>query len=416
MTENNLIGCHFCGNTDLTEIINFGKMPPANSYVPTKYSAETCYPLILQFCDCCGLIQAPNVHSPEKIFDDYAYLSSTSSSWLSHAKKFCLEIQKSELVSRGDAILEIACNDGYLLQNFDLKNYRVFGVEPASNIADVAISKGLNVFKAFFSKEFANEFVSENGRVDMVVANNVFAHTPFLKDFVEGLKIILAPGGVISIEVQYAPIMIEKCLFDTVYHEHFSYHHLRSLEIIFSSVGLRIFDAELLPSHGGSIRIYVGHDELDEQSVSDRYRRLQKEEQESNFVSLDALKSFGKKALELKYNIVEYINGLKKDGYLVAGYGAPAKGNTLLNYCGLNCDQISFVTDKSVEKIGKYLPQTSIPIVDPGELLSFDPDILIIMPWNLFDEIVDEIKGIHLPSLKKVVKLLPHIEEITVQS
>lgn len=403
--------CHFCGSQNFRMIVDLGKMPLANSYIVSPHLSETILPLSLQICENCSLVQSPTFSDPAGIFNNYAYLSSTSSSWVEHAGKFCEEMQTRGIIKNGSRILEIACNDGYLLQSLDQKAFDIKGIEPATNIANIARGKGLDVIDEFFSEKLAKKLSSSGYSADLIVANNVFAHTPYLRDFIKGLRTLLSKEGMISLEVQYLPTLIKDKLFDTIYHEHFSYHNLLCMQQMFASEALDIVDCELLPTHGGSIRVFVQHQSNFQSKRTPRCVELFEFERRSEYISAEGFENFKYSVENNRREIKGLISKLQDGDRRIIGYGAPAKGNTLINYCGITKENIDYVTDKSPEKIGKYLPMSNIPIVHPSEISASRPDAIIIMPWNLKDEIKGELLNSGVRD-SAIYTLLPEIQEV----
>jgi SAM-dependent methyltransferase len=388
--------CRFC-KTPLNHIfVDLGVSPLANSYLKPEQlqKMEPHYPLCVYVCDACHLVQLPEVQSPEEIFSDYAYFSSFSDSWLKHAKDYTsLMINRFGFDSRSQ-VIEIASNDGYLLQYFKEKGVPVLGVEPAKNVAKAAQEAGIPTVVKFFGTQTARELVDEGKRADLMLGNNVLAHVPDINDFVAGMKIVLKPKGIITMEFPHLLRLMDENQFDTIYHEHYSYLSLLSVEKIFASHGLTLFDVEELPTHGGSLRIFARHTEDDSRPVGQRILDLRKKEDSSGLASLESYHSFNESVKETKRRILTFLIDAREKGKSIAAYGAPAKGNTLLNYCGIRSDFIDFTVDRSPHKQAHYLPGTHIPIYHPDKIRETRPDYLIILPWNLREEIMEQMSFI----------------------
>lgn len=366
--------------------------PLANSYVEPEalQRMEPFFPLHVWVCEHCLLVQLPETESPEAIFSDYAYFSSYSTSWLRHAESYVAAMVERFGFDRESQIVEIASNDGYLLQYFQQRGIPVLGIEPAGNVAQAAQERGIRTLVKFFNTKTARELVDEGLQADLLLGNNVLAHVPGLNDFVEGLKIALKPGGVVTMEFPHLMRLMAENQFDTIYHEHFSYFSFRTVLDVFRVRGLTLFDVEELPTHGGSIRIYARHTEDESKPVEPRVTELLNRERAAGFDDLDHYLSFGEQVRETKRKLLSFLVGLKDEGKSIAGYGAPAKGNTLLNYCGVGTDFIDYTVDRSPHKQGRYLPGTRIPIYAPEHISQTKPDYVLILPWNLKEEIIEQ--------------------------
>jgi SAM-dependent methyltransferase len=364
--------------------------PLSNSYIKqeNKDKMEPFFPLHAYVCESCKLVQLEEFETPENIFSDYAYFSSYSPSWLEHAKQYTNMMMDRFELDTQQQIIEIASNDGYLLQYFKQRGMPVLGIEPAANVAQVAVSKGINTLVKFFGVTTAKSLERKG---DLILGNNVLAHVPNLNDFVAGLKIALAESGIITMEFPHLLKLIEENQFDTIYHEHFSYLSLYSVEQIFAQHGLRIFDVEQLSTHGGSLRIFACHTNDASRSTTDRIRKLHDEEQLAGLEALDIYLGFSGKVEQTKRNLLSFLIDVKQQGKTIVGYGAAAKGNTLLNYCGIATDFIDYTVDRSPHKQGMLLPGSHIPIFDPEHLEETHPDYILILPWNLREEIVDQL-------------------------
>jgi 2-polyprenyl-3-methyl-5-hydroxy-6-metoxy-1,4-benzoquinol methylase len=395
-TGNEHYRCRFCDESLKYSFADLGTSPLANSYLKKEdlQKMEPFFPLCAYVCASCFLVQLPVFENPEDIFNDYAYFSSYSESWLKHAKGYVDSMIDRFGFDADTQIVEIASNDGYLLQYFKEKGIPVLGIEPAKNVANAALEKDIPTIIQFHSEETAKELSAKGIHADLLIGNNVLAHVPNLNDFVRGMKIILKSDGMVTMEFPHLLRMMEENQFDTIYHEHFSYFSFISVNNIFADHGLRIFDVEELPTHGGSLRIYACHTEDYSKVPSSRIGALIAREDESGFKKLEHYLSFGEQVKATKLRILEFFLEAKKQGKVIAGYGAPAKGNTLLNYCGIRTDFIDYTVDRSPHKQGHFLPGTRIPICHPDEVRGSRPDYLIILPWNLKDEIMGQMSYI----------------------
>lgn len=388
--------CLFCSTELRHTFVDLGMSPPCESYRQPKQrnEMEPFYPLHVYICEKCYLVQLQEYINPENIFSNYAYFSSYSDSWLQHAKNYVdMIIERFQLHDQSQ-VVEIASNDGYLLQNFVAKGIPTLGVEPAANIAKVAIKKGIPTVVKFFGEQTARELVENRLHADLLVGNNVLAHTPYLNDFVKGMKIILKPHGIITMEFPHLMRLMEENQFDTIYHEHFSYFSFITVENIFAAQGLKIFDVQELPTHGGSLRIYACHQDNLSQSVNTNIIELRDREEAAGFTRLETYLSFGEQVKETKRKLLDFLIQTKREGKSIAGYGAPGKGNTLLNYCGIRTDFIDYTVDRSPYKQGLFLPGTHIPIFHPDKIPETKPDYVLILPWNLKEEIMTQMAHI----------------------
>jgi hypothetical protein len=365
--------------------------PIANDYVAVDKAnaVEPFYPLRVYVCDHCWLVQLPAAQSADNIFrDDYAYFSSVSKSWLEHAERYVAKMTERFSLDADSYVVEVASNDGYLLQYFNQRGVPVLGIEPCSNVAAAGEEVGVPALVEFFGTELAQRLVAEGRRPDLIVGNNVLAHVPDLKDFVGGLKTLLADGGVITMEFPHLQQLVEFNQFDTIYHEHFSYFSMIAVSNVFERQGLRIFDVEELPTHGGSLRIYGCHADDAAKLNTASVDALLDRERSAGFTGLDIYRSFEQKVHRTKRELLKFLIAAREDGKKVAGYGAPAKGNTLLNYCGVRSDFIEFTVDRAESKQNTLLPGTRIPVYDPEKINAERPDYILILPWNIKDEIV----------------------------
>lgn len=388
--------CRFCGTSLTHTFVDLGMSPLSNAYLKKEQlqDMEPFYPLHVRACDSCFLVQLPVFESPDQIFGDYAYFSSYSDTWLLHAKEYTEMIADRLGLGPNHLVVEIASNDGYLLQNFISRKIPVLGIEPSANVAKVAEEKGIPTLVRFFGRKLADELVSEGKRPDLIIGNNVLAHVPDLNDFVTGLKILLKPGGVITMEFPHLMRLILDNQFDTIYHEHFSYLSLITVEKVFAAHGLTLFDVEELTTHGGSLRTYIRHTDNVSISVEKRVGELRRRELEFDLARMTLYTDFAEKVKALKRSILEFLIQAKVRGKTVVGYGAPAKGNTLLNYCGIRLDFLEYTVDRSPYKQGLYLPGTHIPIYHPDRIRETRPDYVFILPWNLKEEIMEQMNCI----------------------
>lgn len=392
------MNCRFCKHPLTFTLIDLVNAPASNSFLSREQlnEPEVFYPLKVFVCDNCFLVQVDEYKKSEAIFDsNYAYFSSYSTTWLQHAKAYTDMMTERFGYNSESLIIEIASNDGYLLQYFKEKKIQVMGIEPTENTARVAINKGIKTVIEFFGAELADRFANTwDVKADLLLGNNVLAHVPDIMDFVLGMKIILKETGVITIEFPHLMQLIDNNQFDTIYHEHFSYLSLYTVKEIFRSQGLELFDLEELSTHGGSLRIFAKHVEDNSKPVTERVAALLKKEIDKGLNTLDYYVNFQQKALQVKLDLTEFLTGQKRASKKVAAYGAAAKGNTLLNYCGIKNDLVSFVVDLNPQKQNKFLPASHIPVVDEDFLKNNKPDYIIILPWNLKKEIMVQLSYI----------------------
>jgi SAM-dependent methyltransferase len=386
--------------------------PLCESYVsPEKTNQmEPFYPLHVYVCEKCFLAQLEQYVSPEEIFGEYAYFSSYSDSWLEHSKRYTDMIVGRLGLGGGSTVMELASNDGYLLQYFVQQGIRSIGVEPAANVAAVAEKKGVHTVVKFFGRASAKELAAQYGRVDLLIGNNVLAQVPDVNDFVGGMKAVLKPSGVITMEFPHLMRLMSENQFDTIYHEHFSYFSFIATEKIFARHGFKLFDVEELPTHGGSLRIYGRHDEDDAKPIGARVVEMRQRELRAGLDKIETYSKFGEQVKETKRKLLEFLIDARRQGKSIAGYGAPGKGNTLLNYCGIRTDFIDYTVDRNPYKQGKFLPGTHIPILHPDKIRETKPDYLFILPWNFKEEIMAQMSGIREWGGKFVVP----IPEVTV--
>jgi SAM-dependent methyltransferase len=366
--------------------------PLCESYVSLEQAnqMEPFYPLHVRICGNCFLAQVEEYVSAEKIFSDYAYFSSYSDSWVAHAKRYCEQMTDRFGLNERSLVVEVASNDGYLLQHFVALKTPVLGIEPAANVAAVAVEKGVPTLVRFFGVNTARELVAQSKRADLLLGNNVLAQVPDVNDFVAGMKLLLAPSGVITIEFPHLMRLMQENQFDTIYHEHFSYFSFVTAEKIFAAHGLTLFDVEELKSHGGSLRIFGRHAEDSSKPVTTRVVELRSREESAGFTRLETYELFAEQVRETKRALLDFLIEAKRAGKHIAGYGAPGKGNTLLNYCGIRTDFLDYTVDRSPYKQGKFLPGTHIPIYSPERIRETKPDYILILPWNLKNEIMKQ--------------------------
>lgn len=389
--------CRFCSAELQTTFVNLGMSPLCQTHIePEQLNAmERFYPLHAWVCERCFLVQLEEYVSPDEIFSDYAYFSSYSDSWVDHARQYTEMVAQRFALSRDSLVMEIASNDGYLLQHFVSKQIPCLGIEPAANVAKVAADKGIRSTVRFFGKHSAGEIASEFGRPHLLLGNNVLAHVPNINDFVSGMKVLLAPGGVITMEFPHLLRLMEENQFDTIYHEHFSYLSFYSVEKVFAHHGLRLFDVQRIPTHGGSLRIFGCHAEDAIQPNLPAVEMLRNEEIAKGLTDLSTYERFETEVKATKHRLLEFLIDARNSGKTVVGYGAPGKGNTLLNYCGIRTDFLDYTVDRSPHKQGRYTPGTHIPILAPERIRETRPDYVLILPWNLKDEIVKQHSYIH---------------------
>lgn len=382
--------CRFDGKPLKHTFVDLGMSPLANSYLsPDQLNQdEHFYPLHAYVCEDDLLVQLEEFESPQSIFGDYAYFSSYSDSWLQHARSYVQTAVARFGLDQSSQVIEIASNDGYLLQYF--RDYRVptLGIEPAENVAAVAEENGIPTLRKFFGEQTARDLSAEGIRADLLIGNNVLAHVPNLNDFVAGMKIVLKPGGVLTMEFPHLLQLIEHNEFDTIYHEHFSYFSFLTVEKIFAAHGLTLFDVEELPTHGGSLRIFGKNTEAHLPEVGDRVASLKAKEMKAGLNRLETYSKFGERVKQTRRNVLNFLARAKAAGKSVVAYGAPAKGNTLLNYCGVRRDFIDYTVDISPHKQGLFLPGTHLPILAPEVVKETKPDYLLILPWNIKEEIM----------------------------
>lgn len=384
------MNCRHCGSRLKHTFLDLGFAPPSNAYLteadlckPEKY-----YPLKVRVCDQCWLVQTEDYAEAAELFNnDYAYFSSTSKSWLEHARNYAGEVTRRFELHADSLVIEVASNDGYLLKNFVSAGIPCIGIEPTVSTAEVAEQNGVPVMREFFGESLGRRLASEGRRADLIVGNNVYAHVPDVNDFTRGLKAALKSNGVITLEFPHLMRLLERAQFDTIYHEHFSYLSLSIVVRIFEAAGLRVWDVEELSTHGGSLRVYGCHS-LDERPTTDAVIDMLREENARGLQDLDAYLNFQILAEKIKDDFVAFLIDQKRNGKSVVAYGAAAKGNTLLNYAGVKPDLLPYVCDAAEAKQGKFLPGTHIPVMPPAEIFQQNPDYVVIFPWNIAEEVV----------------------------
>jgi SAM-dependent methyltransferase len=379
--------CRFCGEALERTFVDLGMSPLCESYVPGDRleEMEPFFPLHVRVCARCHLVQLPAYVPPDDIFSEYAYFSSYSTSWVEHARRYVDTAVERLGLSEGSFVVELASNDGYLLQHFADTPIRILGIEPARNVAEVARERGIPTLSEFFGVDLARRIVADEGQADLVVGNNVIAHVPDLNDFVAGVKVLLAPAGTATFEFPHLLRLIEELQYDTIYHEHFSYFSFETMVAVLRAHGLEVYDVEELRTHGGSLRVWAAHS--DTQTASPAVAELLERETAAGLRSPEVHDAFAESVKESKRMLLELLIRLRREGKQVVGYGAPGKGNTLLNYCGIRSDFLDYTVDRNPYKHGRYLPGTHIPIFPPQRIAETRPDYVLVLPWNLIDEI-----------------------------
>lgn len=391
------MNCRFCKNPLTHEFADLVNSPPSNSYLRAEQlnAPETFFPLRVFVCEKCFLVQIDEYKKADEIFDEnYAYFSSFSTSWLAHSKKYVEMMTERFGFGEDSQVIEIASNDGYLLQYFKEKNIKVLGIEPTLSTAQAARDKGIESWTEFFGVKLAEKLKAENRQADLLLGNNVLAHVPDLNDFVGGLKIALKENGVVTMEFPHVLQLVENNQFDTIYHEHFSYLSLYTVKEIFAAHGLEVFDVEEIPTHGGSLRIFAKHAENETHEKTENVANLLEKEKQFGLTDIKYYLDFQPKVEKVKLDLLAFLIEQKRAGKRVAAYGAAAKGNTLLNFCGVKKDLIDFVVDASPHKQGMFMPASHIPIVDESFIKREKPDFVIILPWNIKEEIFEQLKYI----------------------
>ena len=389
--------CRHCQQALTQTFLDLGSAPPSNAYLTEDalQRAEIWLPLKLMVCDACWLVQTLDFTGRENLFDaDYAYFSSFSSSWLRHAENFVHSMRDSLALNIDSKVVEVAANDGYLLQYVQAAGIPCLGIEPTTSTANAARAKGITIIERFFGKALALELVAQGEAADLTVANNVLAHVPDINDFVAGFALLLKPNGVASFEFPHLLNMVQQNQFDTAYHEHYSYLSLHAVQTIFACNGLQVFDVQEWPTHGGSLRVLAQRDDTKARSVSDSVGAMLEKERAAGVTTIEFYRHVQHRAEQAKFGLLNFLLDCKKNGVRVAAYGAAAKGNTLLNFSGVRPDLLPYVVDINSHKQGKYLPGSRIPIVSLAHLLADQPDRILILPWNLRDEIIADLAAV----------------------
>lgn len=400
--------CRFCSSTRLHNVVDLGMSPLCENFLTRDQlnQMEQFYPLRALVCEDCFLVQVEEHVGGREIFcGEYAYFSSYSDSWLRHAKNYAEMITTRLGLHEKSLVVELASNDGYLLKNFVGKNIPCLGIEPADNVAAVAMQKGVPTRVLYFGEEAARDLVAEGIRADLLVANNVLAHVPDLNSFVAGIKILLAENGVLTVEFPHVLRMIAENQFDTIYQEHYCYYSFYTVERIFAAHGITLFDVEELPTHGGSLRIYGRHAEDRSRPILPAVDAIRQREINAGYTQLERYRGFAENVAETKRKLLEFLIRAKREGKRVAAYGAPGKGNTLLNYCGVREDFLDYAVDRNPYKHGKYLPGTHIPVFPPQRIADTRPDYILILPWNLKDEIIRQLDYVRQWGAKFVIPI-----------
>ncbi|MGD9478684.1 methyltransferase domain-containing protein [Shinella sp. G-2] len=398
--------CRLCGRALKHTVVDLGMSPPCESFRQESELGlmEAYYPLHVRVCEECMLVQLEEHVSRESIFEEYAYFSSYSTSWVAHAERYCERMIDRFSLNARSFVVEIASNDGYLLQHLVARGIPVLGIEPAVNVAEVAIARNIPTKTAFFGKRLAGDMVAAGQKADLIVANNVLAQVPDINDFLSGMKRILKPEGVVTLEFPHVATLIAQNQFDTIYHEHFSYFSLFTVQVAARLHGLEIFDVEELPTHGGSLRVYLGHAGRSG-VISSNVGTLLERERRSGLHGVEAYTSFSTRARQAKRNLLYFLISVKERGASICGYGAPGKGNTLLNYCGIGTDFLDFTVDRNPYKHGRFTPGMHIPILPVEAIDLHRPDYILILPWNLKAEIVAQMRHVGSWGAKFIVPI-----------
>ncbi len=389
-------GCRACGGRLAVTMADLGLQPASNAFLPSLDAAreERRNPLRAMVCEYCKLVQLDYDVAPQELFSNYVYFSSYSDDWLAHAREYCEMARRRFGLGRESLVVELASNDGYLLKNFIAMGVPVLGIDPSDTVAAAAAAIGVPTLVEFFGESLARDLAGSGRQADLIIGNNVLAHVPLLNDFVAGIALLLKPAGSVTVEFPHLLELIEQVEFDTIYHEHYSYFSLYALERVFSRHGLKIYDVERLSTHGGSLRIFASHSARQDLEDSASLREVRAREAAAGLADLSTYLRFAQRVEECRRALLGFIAGAKRDGKSVAAYGAAAKGNTLLNFCGLTPADIAFVADRNPHKQSKFLPGTHIPVVSPEALMQARPDYVLILPWNLEKEIRQQLHAI----------------------
>ena len=388
--------CRACGGPLAVTMADLGMQPASNAFIesPAAFALEKRYPLRAKVCETCKLVQVDYDVAPQELFGNYHYFSSYSDDWLAHAKAYCDMARQRFALGSSSLVVELASNDGYLLKNFLRLGIPVLGIDPSDTVAAAAAKIGVPTLVEFFGQKLAGDLVRQGRQADLIIGNNVLAHVPQLNDFVAGVATLLRPNGNVTIEFPHLLELIEHVEFDTIYHEHFSYFSVYAIEQVFARHGLRLYDVERLPTHGGSLRIFAAHAARTDLKDSASLSEVRAQENAAGLADLATYMKFSKRVEECRDSLLTFLAAAKGDGKRVAAYGAAAKGNTLLNFCGVTPQDIAFVADRNPHKQKKFLPGTHIPVVSPEELMQAEPDYVLILPWNLRDEIRQQLAGV----------------------
>jgi SAM-dependent methyltransferase len=389
-------GCRACGGRLTVTMADLGLQPASNAFIVSLDTVheEKRYPLRAKVCESCKLVQVDYDVAPQELFGNYVYFSSYSDDWLDHAKEYCDMARRRFGLGSESLVVELASNDGYLLKNFINMGVPVLGIDPSDTVAAAAENIGVPTMVEFFGENLAKQLVGDGRQADLIIANNVLAHVPLLNDFVAGMALLLKPNGTVTIEFPHLLELIEHVEFDTIYHEHYSYISLYAIEQVFNRHGLRLFDVERLPTHGGSLRIFAAHSHRTDLQDSALLREVRAQESAAGLADLSTYLRFAERVEDCRRSLLEFLKQAKREGKVIAAYGAAAKGNTLLNFCGVTPADISQVADRNPHKQSKYLPGTHIPVVSPEALLQSKPDYVLILPWNLQEEIRQQLREI----------------------
>jgi SAM-dependent methyltransferase len=407
------IACRSCGSPLENVFVDLGMSPPCEDFLTADrlWQAERFYPLDVRICGTCLLVQLPAYLAPEDIFGEYFYFSSYSDSWVDHARRFVDAVVDRFALGPSSRVVEVASNDGYLLQHVVARGIQVQGIEPARNIAGVAQAAGIPTIAEFLTPHLARDLVARDGPADLVVANNVFAHVPDLNEFTEALRTLMAPDGVLTIEVAHLVRLVDGNQFDTIYHEHFTYYTLLTAERVLGRHGLRVFDVEELPTHGGSLRLYVVHED-DPRPTEAAVEALRSRELAAGYGTLEGHAGFASRVAATKRDLLAFLIEEKRSGSSIAGYGAPGKANTLLTYCGIGTDFLDYLVDRNPHKHGRFTPGAHIPIHPPERLAETRPDVILILPWNLRTEIADQLAYAREAWGARLVVPIPRVEVV----
>ncbi|HME38965.1 MAG TPA: class I SAM-dependent methyltransferase [Steroidobacteraceae bacterium] len=391
-----MTACRACGGRLTVTMADLGMQPASNAFIASLDAVheEKRYPLRAKVCESCKLVQVDYDVAPQELFGNYVYFSSFSDDWLAHAKEYCEMAQRRFALGPRSLVVELASNDGYLLKNFIGMGVPVLGIDPSDTVAAAAEKIGVPTLVKFFGEDLARDLAGQGRQADLIVANNVLAHVPALNDFVAGIALLLKPAGTATIEFPHLLELIEHVEFDTIYHEHYSYFSLYAIEQVFRRHGLRLYDAERLPTHGGSLRVFASHARRTDLEDSALLRELRAEESAAGLADLATYLRFAERVENCRRSLLEFIELAKHEGKKLAAYGAAAKGNTLLNFCGVTPADIALVADRNPHKQSKFLPGTHIPVVSPEALLRSRPDYVLILPWNLQEEIRQQLREI----------------------